>query len=115
MGALQNSVSENELEPIVKKWRASSPNIVQFWYALEDASIEAVKWHHATTVNGIGLPSGTVHRVTSFSQLQPDILISSYRNAGNDPARSQNLIHIGILFEQLRDFSIVQFAHLAPD
>ena len=91
MGALQNGVSENELEPIVKKWRTSSPNIVQFWYALEDASIEAVKWHHATTVNGIGLPSGTVHRVTSFSQLQPDILISSYRSAGNDPARSQKV------------------------
>ena len=29
--------------------------------------------------------------------------------------RRINLIHIGILFEQLRDLSIAQFAHLAPD
>lgn len=53
MGALQNGLNEDELEPIVKKWRASSPHIVKLWYDLDDASIEAVKWHHATTVNGI--------------------------------------------------------------
>ncbi len=29
--------------------------------------------------------------------------------------RRINLIHIGVLFEQLRDLSIAQFAHLAPD
>lgn len=54
MGALNAGLSEDELEPMVRKWRSANPRIVQFWYDLENAAIEAVKWHHATTVNGIG-------------------------------------------------------------
>ena len=55
MGALNAGLSKDELESIVRKWRAANPHIVQFWYDLQNAAIEAVKWQHPTAVNGIGL------------------------------------------------------------
>lgn len=42
MGALDKGLTEEELPGIVKAWRASSPNIVQFWRDAEKAAIEAV-------------------------------------------------------------------------
>ena len=54
MGALNAGLSKDELESIVRKWRAANPHIVQFWYDLENATVEAVKWHHPMAVNGIG-------------------------------------------------------------
>ena len=54
MGALEAGLTEDELEPIVTRWRAANPNVQRLWRDLETAAIEAVKWHHATTVNGIG-------------------------------------------------------------
>lgn len=84
MGALSAGLSEDELEPIVRKWRAASPHIVQFWYDLETAAIEAVKWRHATTVHGIGfeyrsgvmwvtLPSGR-----KLAYCKPTIVINQF-------------------------------------
>lgn len=43
MGALEKGLTEEELPGIVKAWRAASPKIVQFWYAVNDAAIEAVR------------------------------------------------------------------------
>lgn len=54
MGALSSGLTEDELEPIVRKWRIASPHIVRLWHDSERCAIEAIKWHHATTVNGIG-------------------------------------------------------------
>lgn len=42
MGALDQGLTEEELPGLVKMWRASSPNIVRFWYTVGDAAIEAV-------------------------------------------------------------------------
>lgn len=52
MGALDAGLSEQELEPVVEKYRAANAHTVRCWYDLEAAAIEAVKWNHATTVNG---------------------------------------------------------------
>ncbi len=42
-GALDMGLKQEELQPIVDKWRAANPNITDFWYACERAAIRAVK------------------------------------------------------------------------
>jgi len=41
-GALDMGITEEELTPIVEKWRAANPKIADFWYACERAAIRAV-------------------------------------------------------------------------
>jgi DNA polymerase len=43
MGALDMGLDEDELPGLVSAWRASNPNIVNFWYEVEAAAIRAVK------------------------------------------------------------------------
>lgn len=50
MGALEEGLTEEELPGIVKKWRAESPRIVRFWYAVQDAAFEAVQYNRTTSV-----------------------------------------------------------------
>lgn len=42
MGALRMGLEEDELKPLVALWRAANPNIVRYWYKVEDAAIKAV-------------------------------------------------------------------------
>lgn len=42
-GALDMGLKQEDLQPIVDKWRAANPNITDFWYACERAAIRAVK------------------------------------------------------------------------
>ena len=42
MGALEMGLTEDELEPIKDAWRAANPEIVQFWYACENAAKKAI-------------------------------------------------------------------------
>jgi len=42
-GALDLGLKQEELLPIVEKWRAANPMITDFWYAMERAAIRAVK------------------------------------------------------------------------
>lgn len=42
-GALDLGLKQEELLPIVEKWRAANPMIADFWYACERAAIRAVK------------------------------------------------------------------------
>lgn len=53
MGALEMGLSEDELQPLVNAWRASNPNIVQFWWDVDNAVKTALKQHVPTSVNGI--------------------------------------------------------------
>lgn len=53
MGALDMGLKEDELQPLVDAWRASNPNIVQFWWDVDDAVKTAIKQRTATETHGI--------------------------------------------------------------
>ncbi len=53
MGALDMGLSEAELKPLVQSWRAANPNIVQFWWDVDSAVIDAIKLHTAAETHGI--------------------------------------------------------------
>lgn len=69
MGALEMGLSEDELQPLVNMWRNSNPNIVSFWWQIDNAvktaiqlrTTEKVGCLEFTVKNGmlfITLPSG---------------------------------------------------------
>ena len=43
MGATKMGLDEEELPRIVAAWRKANPNIVKFWYEVEEAAIKAIK------------------------------------------------------------------------
>ena len=44
MGALEMGLTEKELPQLVDAWRQSNPNIVKFWWAVDRAVMEAVRY-----------------------------------------------------------------------
>lgn len=53
MGVLEMGLSEEELPQLVDAWRQSNRNIVTFWWDVDKAAMEAVKYHHTTKTHGI--------------------------------------------------------------
>lgn len=53
MGALEMGLSEDELPQLVDAWRQSNRKIVTFWWDVDKAAMEAVKYHHITKTHGI--------------------------------------------------------------
>lgn len=53
MSALDMGLSEDELQPLVDSWRASNPNIVQFWWDIDRCVKTAIKQRTATETHGI--------------------------------------------------------------
>ena len=53
MGALEMGLKEEELQPLVTAWRNSNPNIVKFWWSVDNAVMEAVSKRTATETHGI--------------------------------------------------------------
>lgn len=53
MGALDMGITEEELQPLVDAWRAANPNIVQFWWDVDNAVKRAIKERTATETHGI--------------------------------------------------------------
>ena len=53
MGALEMGLSEDELQPLVTAWRNSNQNIVRFWWDIDRAAMNAVKYHMDGEVCGI--------------------------------------------------------------
>ena len=53
MGALDMGLTEDELQPLVTAWRNSNPNIVKFWWEIDRAAMNAVKYHMNGEVESI--------------------------------------------------------------
>ena len=53
MGALEMGIGEDELDGLVKTWRASNPHITDFWWGVDKAAKEAIKTKGMTECRGI--------------------------------------------------------------
>lgn len=53
MGALEMGLKEDELQPLVTAWRNSNPNIVKFWWAVDNAAMIAIKERIPTETHGL--------------------------------------------------------------
>jgi len=53
MGALDMGLTEEELSPLVKAWRAANPNITKLWWAVDKAAKNAVKEKTTTRTHGL--------------------------------------------------------------
>lgn len=84
MGALQMGIPEDDLQDLVYAWRNANKKIVQYWYDIQRAALEAVRDRKRTTVGVvsfnvekgilfIALPSGR-----KLSYLRPTITAGAY-------------------------------------
>ena len=53
MGALDMGLTEDELQPLVTAWRQANPHIVQFWWDVDRAAMEAVRDKRICVTHGI--------------------------------------------------------------
>jgi DNA polymerase len=53
MGALDMGLDEDELPPLVDVWRQSNPRIVKFWWDVDKAAMEAVRYKRTNSTHGI--------------------------------------------------------------
>lgn len=53
MGAIEMGLKEEELQPLVNAWRNANPNIVKFWWAVDNAVMEAVSKRTTTKTHGL--------------------------------------------------------------
>ena len=53
MGALDMGLSEDELQPLVSMWRESNPNIVDYWWQVDEAVKTAIKMRIPTKVGSV--------------------------------------------------------------
>ena len=53
MGGLEMGLQEEELQPLVAAWRESNPNIVSFWWAVDEAVKKAIRQRTETETHGI--------------------------------------------------------------
>ena len=79
MGALEMGLSEDELPALVSAWRQANPKIVQFWWAVDRAVMEAVSRRTTTKTHGIifsarnGMLFITLPSGRSLSYVKPKI------------------------------------------
>ena len=79
MGAIEMGLTEDELPPLVDAWRQSNPRIVEFWWAVDRAVMEAVRYKHSTSSYGLtfscrsGMLFITLPSVRSLAYVKPKI------------------------------------------
>lgn len=84
MGAIEAGMKEEELQPLVDRWREANPKIVALWYAVDSAAKRAIMYRTTTETHGIKfefrsgmlfihLPSGRM-----LSYVRPKIGINKF-------------------------------------
>lgn len=79
MGALEMGLQEDELPALVSAWRQANPKIVQFWWAVDHAVMDAVTRKTTTKTHGIifsarnGMLFITLPSGRSLSYVKPKI------------------------------------------
>lgn len=53
MGAIEMGLTEDELEPLVRMWRYTNPNIVTFWWDVDRAALNAVRYKSIEETHGL--------------------------------------------------------------
>lgn len=53
MGAIEMGLIEDELLSLVDAWRQANPKIIEFWWVVDRAVMEAVKYKHTTSLYGL--------------------------------------------------------------
>lgn len=53
MGALDMGLHEEELPEIVTRWRSANRNIVNLWYAMDDAAVNVISYGGSRNVQGL--------------------------------------------------------------
>lgn len=53
MGATKMGLTEDELPPLVTMWRKASPNIVQFWWDVDQAAKNCIRTHLPASTHGM--------------------------------------------------------------
>ena len=53
MGAIEMGLTEDELPSLVDAWRQANQQIVKFWWAVDHAVMEAVRYKHTTNSYGL--------------------------------------------------------------
>lgn len=53
IGALDMGIDEDELPPLVDAWRQANPHIVKFWWDVDKAAMEAVRYKRTNSTHGI--------------------------------------------------------------
>ncbi len=88
MGALDMGLKEEELKPLVDMWREANPNIVQYWWKIDEAAkhvvktlmferVGCLKFEYRSGLLFIRLPSGR-----QLSYVKPQICENQYGGEG---------------------------------
>ncbi|SPF54610.1 DNA polymerase [Candidatus Desulfosporosinus infrequens] len=88
MGALDMGLKEEELDGLVKAWRAANPNITRFWWDVDKAALKAVKEKTPQTVGNIkfqctsGILFLTLPSGRKLSYIKPKIELNKFGREG---------------------------------
>jgi len=88
MGALELGVAEHELQGLIDHWRAANPHIVNFWWAVDKAAIQAVKQATKTRMRGItfayqdGLLLVTLPSGRNLAYVKPRLRVNKFGGDG---------------------------------
>ncbi len=84
MGALDMGLEEDDLKPLVTAWRNASPNIVNFWWAVDKAAKDAIADKKKTYTHGLtfecahGMLFVTLPSGRKLSYVKPKIIKNKY-------------------------------------